>query len=742
MKKLYLDHTRKGITIYTLFLGLICFTINAEAATYYSKATGNINATRTWGQNTDGTGTAPPNFTTTGDIFIYRPVSNLNFPANNPNWTVGSGVTLILNGVFDTNQNNTTITINGTIEFTQLNSAQLILDNNNSDFTLSNTGTLKTANQTGIDGSMTISRTRTLSTSANYEFFGNNNQTTNGLPATVNNLTFSGSGTKTLAGAVTVNGNLNINEGATLSTSDSNHSISIAGNWTNNGTFTANSGTVTFNGTAAQTIGGTSTSIFNNLTIGASSAGTTISAGAKVTVSGILTSNNKLTVNSASLTSSGSLIVTGTRTGTVTYNRWLQNVNFQLISAPVNTTSWESTKIKEFEDYTELGDYWTNLNTNKPATLTPGKGFGMIPTSAGTVGFTGILNGLVSKTITRGSDNNWIYGWNLIGNPYTSAIGINNDATSANKFLTVNADILDPDYRAVYVWEAGAYKCIGNSGFTPPGDESLLSDDYVQAGQAFFVRANVGDIPAIQFNVGMQSHQPGITLKSAKKSWPGVQLNAVSGDASHNTIVTYHQDMTPGLDVSYDAGLLSAGGEIELFTRLVNDNGVDFMIQAVPDYDFEQNAVPVGVNFAKGGEVTFSGYVVPLDGNYKIYLEDRLTGVLTDLSQDEYTVTLSANTKGTGRFFVVAAQTTGIETPGEISDNLMIWASDRKIHIRGELSGKATARLLDLNGRLIMETSLPDTRNNLVQAPVRTGGIYLLQVLDGNRHTTRKVVIN
>ncbi|MFZ5431533.1 MAG: T9SS type A sorting domain-containing protein [Bacteroidota bacterium] len=200
--------------------------------------------------------------------------------------------------------------------------------------------------------------------------------------------------------------------------------------------------------------------------------------------------------------------------------------------------------------------------------------------------------------------------------------------------------------------------------------------------------------------------------------------------------------MTPGLDPGYDAGLFSTGGEIELFTRLVNDNGVRFMIQAVPDYDFEQNAVPVGVNFAKGGEVTFSGFVVPLDGNYKIYLEDRLTGVLTDLSQDEYTVTLAANTKGTGRFFIVAAQTTGIETPGEISDNLMVWASDRKIHIRGELSGKATARLLDLNGRLIMETSLPDTRNNLVQAPVRTGGIYLLQVLDGNRQTTRKVVIN
>lgn len=536
---------------------------------------------------------------------------------------------------------------------------------------------------------------------------------------------------------------LTINNGGVL-TINSNITFSVYRNWTNNGTFTANAGTVTFNGTAAQTIGGTSTSIFHNLTIGASSAGTTISAGAKVTVSNTLTSNNKLTVNSASLTSSGSLIVTGTSTGTVTYNRWLKAGDYQLISAPVNTSasggSWESGEIEIFDTYHENDDFW--YEASKTADLVNGKGYGMIASTAGAVGFTGTLNGPVTYSLDKTNTPQFIYGWNLVGNPYTSAIGINNQSTGTN-FLGVNTGAIDDNHEAVYVWDVDAYKCIANSGFTFPmlGGEGTLGQNYLQAGQGFFIRAAT-DESEISFNINMQAHQPTIELKSAEKSWPGVQLKAKTADAGHYTIVTYHQDMTPGLDVSYDAGLLSAGGEIELFTRLVNDNGVDFMIQAVPDYDFEQNAVPVGVNFAKGGEVTFSGYVVPLDGNYKIYLEDRLTGVLTDLSQDEYTVTLSANTKGTGRFFIVAAQTTGIETPGEISDNLMIWASDRKIHIRGELSGKATARLLDLNGRLIMETSLPDTRNNLVQAPVRTGGIYLLQVLDGNRHTTRKVVIN
>lgn len=471
-----------------------------------------------------------------------------------------------------------------------------------------------------------------------------------------------------------------------------------------------------------------------------------IAAGASADCKNLtIESGASLTIESTE-TASGSLIVTGTSTGTVTYNRWLQAIYYQLISSPVNPSGWNNpNNIYSFITYNEATDKWTAQDP-VPSVLENGRGYGMVADVAGTVNFTGSLNnGDVTIALDKTEVNQFIYGWNLVGNPYTSALLIKSESALATTFLSENAPDeglgnIDASFQAVYVYDQTDYKVIGKAGFYP-SQETALGQNLVQAGQAFFVKAAYQGANLV-FKREMQAHGPAVALKSGHKSWPGVQLNVSSGESHHYTMVTYQGNMTPGLDPGYDAGLFSTGGEIELFTRLVNDNGVRFMIQAVPDYDFEQNAVPVGVNFAKGGEVTFSGFVVPLDGNYKIYLEDRLTGVLTDLSQDEYTVTLAANTKGTGRFFIVAAQATGIERPGEISDNLMVWASDRKIHIRGELSGKATARLLDLNGRLIMETSLPDTRNNLVQAPVRTGGIYLLQVLDGNRQTTRKVVIN
>ena len=86
-------------------------------------------------------------------------------------------------------------------------------------------------------------------------------------------LTINAAGTPSvnLNTAITVNGNLTIGNGATLAANAQN--ISLTGNWTNNGAagaaFVGQGGTVTFNGSAAQTIGGNRTD-FNTMTINSS----------------------------------------------------------------------------------------------------------------------------------------------------------------------------------------------------------------------------------------------------------------------------------------------------------------------------------------------------------------------------------------------------------------------------------------------------------------------------------------
>jgi hypothetical protein len=59
--------------------------------------------------------------------------------------------------------------------------------------------------------------------------------------------------------------NITIKAGATLTVLGSN-SLAVKGNWTNHGTFAANTSTVDFNGIVAQSIGGSGITTFNNLT--------------------------------------------------------------------------------------------------------------------------------------------------------------------------------------------------------------------------------------------------------------------------------------------------------------------------------------------------------------------------------------------------------------------------------------------------------------------------------------------
>jgi hypothetical protein len=102
---------------------------------------------------------------------------------------------------------------------------------------------------------------------------------------TLNNLVIS-SGATTLAGNITLNGNLTISSGASLdANSIGNYSITIAGNWTDNGTFYARNGTVNFDATGKQCV--TTGETFKNMTIsGVSILGTssTISITGTITI--------------------------------------------------------------------------------------------------------------------------------------------------------------------------------------------------------------------------------------------------------------------------------------------------------------------------------------------------------------------------------------------------------------------------------------------------------------------------
>jgi hypothetical protein len=93
------------------------------------------------------------------------------------------------------------------------------------------------------------------------------------LPSTTYyNLRTSSFGTKSLRGNTTINGDLTIGSGTTLDVTASNFSITILGDWDNQGSFAERLGTVTFSGGSSQTLSAsTSPEMFYYLNINKSS---------------------------------------------------------------------------------------------------------------------------------------------------------------------------------------------------------------------------------------------------------------------------------------------------------------------------------------------------------------------------------------------------------------------------------------------------------------------------------------
>ena len=176
--------------------------------------------------------------------------------------------------------------------------------------------------------------------------------------------------------------------------------------------------------------------------------------------------------------------------------------------------------------------------------------------------------------------------------------------------------------------------------------------------------------------------------------------------------------------------------------RWLEDNGINFTRQALPVNGSIKNIVPVGIDFETGGKVTFSADV-ELFRSYRFWLEDRITGIFTDLGTNSYTVILPVKTYGTGRFFIHVAAGRSIRPKTNQANlhDIRIWASqNRQVNIQGVVSDKATCEIYDSSGHKIFVTRLTDGNYNSFNMPSAGNGVYIVKVTDGLKVMTSRIV--
>ncbi|MFI5252756.1 MAG: hypothetical protein ACHQQQ_10035, partial [Bacteroidota bacterium] len=232
------------VIIALMFCMVLGFNFRTNAATRTSAGTGLWSATATWGGTVPVAGDSviiAGGFTVTVDI---NSAVCAGVEVGSPTGGGGAGTLAFNSG------SQLTVTRNVHLGNSAVRLGSLIMTNG---------GTL-------ICNAITVTNLNTWTPGTGTIQFNATNTLDPNL-TTFSNLIING-GISTLSSAISLTGNLTIASGATLTVSASNFALNVGGDWLNNGgTFTAGTGTVTFNGAAQDTIGGSGTTAFSTLVI-------------------------------------------------------------------------------------------------------------------------------------------------------------------------------------------------------------------------------------------------------------------------------------------------------------------------------------------------------------------------------------------------------------------------------------------------------------------------------------------
>ena len=500
--------------------------------------------------------------------------------------------------------------------------------------------------------------------------------------------------------------------------------------------------------------------VADDITVDASSS-LTINAGGSLTIGGNLTQNGTFTVNSDT-TTNGSLIVKGTATGNVSYNRYLTSSavatdGWHLVSAPLNgqsintfsgsllTSGTNNKSVAIYDNSVVSASRWSYYST---ATITSAgnfltaKGYSIKKATAGTLDFTGTINTNPSETIsiTDGGDDPNGNRWNLIGNPYTAALYGNNTADATNNFLKVNIDAgnLDPTRAGVYLWNG-----------SKPYDIKSLDDAafYIAPGQGLFVHAPDGGGTSISFTEAMQTHQTGDIFLKSSTNYPEIILNVSDNIQNTFTKIRYIENKTTGLDIGSDVGTFNGDGttNFSVYSHLVSDSeGVNFAIQALPNSDYENMVVPLGINAEIGKEITFSLNASNFSSDLKIFLEDRASNTITRLDEanSNYKITLSENLNGIGRFYLHTKTSTALSIDENLLENISIYKLDNTtLRIAGLSAENISIKLFTVLGKQVMSSSFKSNRVADISIPKLASGVYIVQLKSDFGKLNKKIII-
>lgn len=338
-----------------------------------------------------------------------------------------------------------------------------------------------------------------------------------------------------------------------------------------------------------------------------------------------------------------------------------------------------------------------------------------------------------TNSLTTKFDDNW----NLVGNPYPSAI-------DAEKFLILNPTSIEG---TIWIWKHGIAPTSTTSPFYSNFVYNYSSTDYLKynllgstdttfggkiaSGQGFMVcmKSGIGSLVSagataslnvytrnINFNNNLRSVNTTFapynntdfyrttsnqTETSGEKHRIWLDIINNTSNQIDTTLLGYASNATLGKDNFYD-GIFVPRGEVNLFS-LINDES--FIIQGRP-LPFEENdVVPMGVNIVSAGSHTIA--IKKTDGIFvdevSIYLEDTQLNSIHDLKQSPYV--FDSQTGIFNNRFLLRYTNTTLGNPNfETLENSVVVATNRgELTIKSNIENIQDISVYDILGRQLFD---------------------------------------
>lgn len=509
-------------------------------------------------------------------------------------------------------------------------------------------------------------------------FNGGDQSITSGGSA-FNHLILSGSGTKSVQDNLTVNGDLTFS--VILSPIQSDFVLTLGGNWTNNGSFVRNNETLTLNGVSDQTISGTTATDITNITVSKSGGSVLIESAVNLyqtldiqsattfdadgSGSGVFSMISNATEESRI----ASLPVGASVTGNIRAEKYIppygskrwRNIGFPVNGASVADIQNEIPISGNFtgtdngtgsipnyakgslayydntigDNSQTMDDRWVLYPTTDNTVLlttnsTEGRGYSIWIRELGAVTFD------ITGTVNQGSIDFQPTGsferWNLMGNPYPSAIDW--DAAGWTK-----AGIQG---NAIYVWDGLQYR-------TWNGSVGDMGDGLIAKGQAFWVQGSQDNMTLIA-SEDVKSANKGTTYRITDDA-SYLELVVTDNTYTDKAYVYFKEDALPEYDEQDASKLLNY---IFSLSSLSADS-VKLAINAI-GIDICKQEIPLAIEYIWEGTYSMGwNNLSSLPEYLQLTLHDKFTNESYDLravDSFDFTITADAGSYEKYRFYL------------------------------------------------------------------------------------------